>query len=150
MNAAIVENGVVTNVIVVGESTNLAKFGAILSEDARIGWLYDGETFTPPPADPILEPVPQFISDRQFAQQLAKLGLIANEEALAWVKAGVVPAAFDAFVQSLPEAQQFDAEMLLSGATQFDRYHQLTETFGAARGMTSEQIDDLWRAASAL
>lgn len=31
--------------------------------------------------------------------------------------------------------------MLLSGATQFDRYHPFTETFGAARGMTPEQID---------
>ncbi len=101
-----------------------------------------------PPTPP--EPVPPIISDRQFAQQLAKMGLITNEEALAWVRAGVVPAAFDAFVQSLPEAQQFDAEMLLSGATQFDRDHQLTETFGAARGMTPEQIDQLWRDAAAL
>lgn len=114
-------------------------------------FLADGGVIDHDYVEPVeVGPVPATISDRQFAQQLAKLGLITNEEALAWVKAGVVPAAFDAFVQSLPEAQQFDAEMLLSGATQFDRYHQLTETFGAARGMTPEQIDDVWRAAAAL
>lgn len=111
---------------------------------------YIAEGGTIDPADPIVEPVPATISDRQFAQQLATMGLITKVEALEWVKAGVVPVAFDAFVQSLPEDQRFDAEMLLSGATQFDRDHPLTETFGAARGMTPAQIDQLWRDAADL
>lgn len=111
---------------------------------------YIAEGGTIDPADPIVEPVPATISDRQFAQQLATMGLITKVEALEWVKAGVVPDAFDAFVQSLPEDERFDAEMLLSGATQFNRDHQLTETFGAARGMTPAQIDQLWRDAADL
>lgn len=111
---------------------------------------YIAEGGTIDPADPIVEPVPATISDRQFAQQLATMGLITKGEALEWVKAGKVPVAFEAFVLSLPEDQRFDAEMLLSGATQFNRDHQLTETFGAARGMTPEQIDQLWRDAAAL
>ena len=45
MKYAIVENGVVANLAV--SETALAS-GWIASNTAKIGWLYDGETFTPP------------------------------------------------------------------------------------------------------
>jgi hypothetical protein len=111
-------------------------------------WEEAGNTipaFEPPP-----EPVPESISDRQFFHILAVDGLITEAEALAAVKTGDAPAAFEAFIASLPEADRFSARMLLEGATTFRRDHPLTAAFGTMHGMTPEQIDDLWRRASAL
>lgn len=102
------------------------------------------------PEEPEPAPVPESISDRQFAQQLATAGMITNDEALAWVATGTLPEAFTTFVSQLPAAQRFAAQMLLTGATIFERSNPLTDAFGAMYGMNSEQIDDLWRAASQL
>lgn len=96
------------------------------------------------------EPVPESISDRQFFHILAMDGLITEAEALAAVKTGDAPAAFETFIASLPEEERFSARMLLEGATMFRRDHPLTNAFGSMYGLTSEQIDDLWRRASAL
>jgi hypothetical protein len=52
MNYAVVENGVVTN-IVVSESALFPNW--IQSDVAQIGWTYDGAAFTPPAPSP--EPV---------------------------------------------------------------------------------------------
>jgi hypothetical protein len=101
----------------------------------------------PPPEQ---EPVPEEISDRQFFQQLAIAGLITQDEALAAVMTGALPAAMLTFVASLPADQQFAARMALCGATVFKRSHPLTAAFASAEGMTPEQIDALWRAAAAL
>ena len=92
-------------------------------------------------------PVPQIISDRQFYQGLAIEGLISQDEALAAVKTGTLPAAIEALVDALPGAQQFPARMLLSGATQFDRAHPLTATLSTLHSppFTAAQLDDFWR-----
>lgn len=96
------------------------------------------------------EPTPPSISDRQFFHILAIDGHITEAEALAAVKTGDPPAAFETFIGSLPEGQRFGARMLLEGATTFERNHPLANAFGTMYGMTSEQIDDLWRRASVL
>jgi len=111
-------------------------------------WVAAGNTpeaYVAPPA-----PVPETISDRQFFQQLALSGVIAKADALAAVKTGEVPVALRAFIEALPPAQQFDAEMLLSGATAFERNHPLTNAIGAAQGMTPDQVDQFFRDAAAL
>jgi hypothetical protein len=94
--------------------------------------------------------VPQTISDRQFFQQLAIAGIISQEEALAAVKTGDIPAALSGFIAALDDAARFNAEMLLSGATLFQRAHPLTDAIAAAQGMTPDQVDDFFRAAAAL
>jgi hypothetical protein len=94
--------------------------------------------------------VPHEISDRQFFQELAIMGLITQDEALAAVMTGTLPAAMVGFISAMPADQQFSARMALCGATVFMRSHPLTDAFGAAQGLTSDQIDDLWRAAAAL
>lgn len=99
---------------------------------------------------PMPPPVPSAISDRQFFHILAVDGFITEAEALAAVKTGDPPAAFETFIASLPESERFSARMLLEGATTFERNHPLTNAFGTMYGMTAEQIDDLWRRASAL
>lgn len=114
-------------------------------------WLAQGNT--PRPA--VLPPspattVPASISDRQFFQQLAVDGIITRAEALAAVKTGDVPAALAGIVDALPEADRFGAEMLLSGATVFERTHPLSIAIGKARGMTPSDIDAFFRAAAAL
>jgi hypothetical protein len=50
MRVAVVENGVVTNVIVANEPTepNWVECG----DEVGIGWLYDGTEFTAPPPPP--------------------------------------------------------------------------------------------------
>lgn len=96
------------------------------------------------------DPVPHVISDRQFFQQLAAVGIITAEEALAAVGPGEIPAAMLTMVAALPEADQFPARMLLTGATQFDRSHPLVPMFGAAFGWTGAQVDAFWTAAAAL
>ena len=94
--------------------------------------------------------VPQTISDRQFFQQLAIAKVISQEEALAAVKTGDIPAALSGFIAALDDAARFNAEMLLSGATVFQRNHPLTDAIAAAQGMKPEQVDDFFRAAAAL
>jgi hypothetical protein len=94
--------------------------------------------------------VPQVISDRQFFHRLEKMGLISEIEALNAVQVGTLPSLLEGFVQQLPGENQFDARMILSGATEFRRDHPLVEVFGTAFGWTPSQIDDFWIQAYAL
>lgn len=96
-------------------------------------------------------PVPARISDRQFFHQLAKMDAITKQEAKDAVKTGAIPAAMQGVIDSLPTAdERFDAEMLLSGAVEFQRNHPLVAVFAASQGWTSEQVDDLFRNAAKL
>lgn len=95
-------------------------------------------------------PVPQVISDRQFFQQLAVVGICTQQEALDAVKTGTVPSAMAAIVAQMPSDQQFGANMIISGATQFVRNHPMTVAIGTAYGWTSDQIDQFFIAASSL
>ena len=94
--------------------------------------------------------VPASISDRQFFQQLALQGVITQVEALAAVKMGEIPAAIKQAIDSLPPGQQFEATMIISGATTFQRSHPLTLAIGAACHWTADQIDALFQAAAVL
>lgn len=91
-------------------------------------------------------PVPDVISDRQFFQALAEdpFKIITQEEALAAVKTGDLPASMVTMIEALPDAAKFSAEMILSGATEFRRSHPLVEAFGAAFGWKPEDIDNFW------
>ena len=105
-------------------------------------------------ADPYIAPpppVPRSISDRQFFQQLALVGTITQAEALSAVKVGTIPGALQGFVDGIKEPEQkFAANMLLAGATVFERDHPLTEAIGAAQGMSPDQVDAFFTAAAAL
>ena len=98
-----------------------------------------------PPAP--VAPVPPIISDRQFFQKLAVDGLIAHADALAAVKTGALPPFIQTIINNLPPDDSFVAEMLLSGATEFDRNHPLVGQLAAAMGWAPEQIDQFWREA---
>jgi hypothetical protein len=102
------------------------------------------------PAEEPLAPVPATISDRQFFQQLAVMGLITENEALAYVQTGTLPAAFLGFIDQLPEDQRFDAKMKLTGANSFHRNNLLVNAFATMCGMTPDQADEIWRKAASL
>jgi hypothetical protein len=111
-------------------------------------WLAEGNT--PEPCVPPPPPVPHSISDRQFFQQLAVVGVISQAEALAAVKTGEIPSPMQAILATLPDDQRFAAEMVLSGATVFERSHWMADAFGAGYGWTPEQVDTFFRAAAVL
>jgi hypothetical protein len=98
----------------------------------------------PPP------PVPRSISDRQFFQQLAMQAVISQDDALAAVRTGTIPAPLQHLIDGLPADQQFAATMIVSGATIFERNHPLTSAIGTRYGWSSGQVDDFFRAAGAL
>lgn len=130
--------------------------GAHIPEDpgnvdwqAYLAWIAGGGVLADPPPSPS-PPPPSVISDRQFFQVLAQAGAITPEEALAAVKTGALPAAIEAAVGALPEAEQFSARMLLSGATVFERGHPMVAQLGAALGYDDAALDALWTAAAAL
>lgn len=158
MRAVVITNDVVTNVVEVddGWSPQDTRWQppegsvAVVSDTAEVGDTYSQGVFTKPP--PVIPPVtiPQVISDRQFYQQLAVVGLITEIEALAAVKTGDIPPALQELVDALPPEQQFAATMLLAGATTFIRDHPLTIAFGFAFGWMPSQLDDLWIEASKL
>jgi hypothetical protein len=91
------------------------------------------------------------ISNVQFYQQLATIKAITQADALAAVGRGVNPAALQRVVDAISDpAQQFAANMLLTGTATFRRDHSLTNAIGASLGMTAAQMDELFVAAAAL
>ena len=112
----------------------------------------EGDAYVVRKVDPatLPPPVPPVISDRQFFEQLAYMNVISEADAEAAVATGTLPSAMVDLVSLLPEQAQFPARMLLKGATQFYRQHEMTDTIAWLYGWTSSQVDDLFRSASAL
>lgn len=148
MRYAIVSNSLVTNVVIWdGKAEWSPPKGSQLipAEDATSpGDTWDGTRFTKPLLAPLPPVVPSSISDRQFFQALAIQGVITNSEALAAVKTGDLPAALKNLLSTLDPTQRFSAEMLLSGATVFNRGHPLTDALAKAMSWTNTQLDTLW------
>jgi hypothetical protein len=93
--------------------------------------------------------VPATISDRQFYQQLAIAGILTEDEALA-ANAAIIPPPLLDFIDEMPADQQFSIKMIASGATVFERQNPLTISIGTAYGISSDQIDAFFLAASLL
>lgn len=113
----------------------------------------DGEVYRITTVDPatLPAPVPVSVSDRQFFHAAAIAQMITQAEALAAVRTGDIPAELQTIVDAIEDDDaRFNAQMFLSGAVEFRRDHPLTEAIRIARGMTSEQVDDLFRLAGSL
>lgn len=95
-------------------------------------------------------PVPESITDWQFFQQLAIMGLITEAEAEAAVAAGELPQTLSDLVDMLPEQARFPTRMLLKGSTTFRRGHEMTDTIAWLYGFSNQDVDNLFRAASVL
>lgn len=91
------------------------------------------------------------ISDRQFAQALRDRSVITQEEAVAFVATGTLPAQLVTLVAALPTQQvRDDAELLLAGATQFRIDHPLTPVLAAGFGWDAEDVLEFFAEAAAL
>lgn len=139
MRSAIVENGVVTNVIM-GEIE-----GSIpCPEEVSVGWRYDGSAFTAPP-QPDPEPEPPHVP-RSTAMWRAR--------AIAKVTPHGDGALFDAVVAAIdgmsdPLAQAAASEAWERGAT-FDLDGQLVPLLMSSLGMTEGDVVPLIEAAESL
>lgn len=125
----------------------------IPAEPANIDWqayqAWRTAGNVPAPARAPTETVPP-VSDRQLFQGLAMEGAISEAEALSAVRTGEIPVSLRDVVDRLPEGPRFEAEMLISGATSFERRHPLVQALGAALGWTDERLDEFWRASAQL
>lgn len=89
--------------------------------------------------------VPDEISRRQFFQVLANGELITREEALAAVTTGVLPTAIEDVVSLIADTDvQFAVRMAFAALT-FNRRNWCVDMFATMQGMSSEQVDHLWR-----
>lgn len=154
IHVVIDEQGVIVNRIVLADSEDyVVPDGHSLFAETQlmdIGASYKDGIYTPlpPTPEPPAPPV-HTISDRQFFQQLALEGIIAQDQALA-SNAAVIPPPLLAIIDAMPAEQQFAAKMLVSGATIFERSPPMTAAIGAAYGWNDAQIDDFFRTASTL
>lgn len=148
MNFALVERGVVTDIIFPIDGFELSdRFHCdivakcIECPDASIqpGWTYSKNKFAAPIPLKIPEPpVPAEISRRQFFQQAAILKKITNNEALAAVRTGAVPSALQAVIDAQPMDQRFGFEMIISGSESFYRVHPLIDIIAQAIGIDAD------------
>lgn len=112
------------------------------------GKLWNGTAIVEPT---VTKPLPDEINRRQFFQHLAVLEIITRQEALAALQSGAIPAPLQAIIDQLPsDDDQFEAQMFISGAQNFERLHPLSETVRLSLGWSVEQKDDFWREASKL
>ena len=132
-NYAIIETGVVANVVIADAEFAEEQGWIIAPSGVAIGWAYEDGAFSEPA--PAEEPVPIAVSPRQARLALYGAGLLAGAEA-----------ALDA----LPEPQRSAAMIEWEYTPSFRRDHALIVAIGAALGLAEEQIDDLFRAAAAL
>lgn len=102
-----------------------------------------GEYTEPEQPEPL---VPDEISRRQFFQQLSVMEIITKEQAKVALQGGIIPEPLQDIVDALPtEDDRFQAEMLIIGASSFNRQHPLAETVRLSLGWSEAQKDDFWR-----
>lgn len=133
MKYAVIENGVVANIIV-ADADFAATIGAVeLSEYADIGWTYDGTTWTAP--TPPAPPVPQMVSMRQARLALLSAGKLSD---------------VDAAIAALPSPDKEAAQIEWEYATEVTRDSALMRQLAAAIGLTEADLDNLFTQAATL
>lgn len=130
MRQAIIENGIVVNIV-------LVSVGEACPDEVAIGWTFDGTYYAPPVVSgPAPEPLPS-LTARQF-----RLGLVYG---------GILPSQIDAAISAIEdEAARAVARIEWQHAAQFERSHPLIEQVGSALGLTSGMIDEMWASAPSL
>jgi hypothetical protein len=123
---AIIEDGKVVNIAKANEA--LAD-NWVQSDSAAIGDLYDGTTFTRPPAPP--EPIPQVVSRFQARAALYQAGLLEQVET----------------VMADPATDML-AKLAWADAQEFKRSSPTIAAFSQQIGLTDEQIDELFKQAA--
>lgn len=132
MRYAIIENNQVVNICEAdGPLPGLQMVPA--GNTARIGDLFDGEVFT---AQPVVLPVPASVTRRQARQALVLAG-----------KFDLVQPAIDAIPNAL---QRKLMQIEWDDSQAFERDRPSLIAIGGAIGLTSAEVDDLFRTAVTL
>lgn len=127
MRYAIIENGVVANIV--EADGPLPGLEMVEAGSAHIGHLFDGvESTAPPPPPP---PVPESVSPRQIRQALTRAGLRT-----------AVEAAVAGGDQDLKDWWEF--------ATDFQRAHPMVIALAGALDVSEQEVDDLFVLAGSL
>jgi len=129
MRYAIIEGGIVANVIEAEAGFTIPGVVLVASDVAGPGWTYDGSAFYPPVPPPA--PVPDSVSPLQARRALRNVGLLETVN-------DIVAAADD----DTRDAWEYTIEVRRDSPILAELSTQL--------GMTSEQIDDLFRVAATL
>ena len=147
---AIVDKGVVTNVAE-GNAEWAAETGAVQSDEAQIGWLYDGKVFTDPtpPPEPPPPRVPATISYRQLVLAMFATGAIDATEAQA-MALRTMPAFLEQIIAALPPQDQVGIRITLSTMTEADRANPFVDQIAAVMGKGPADVDDFFRLAATL
>ncbi len=133
MRHAVIQDGVVVNVILANNPDEVPGLFLVASESASIGDLYDNGVFTKPPAPPPV--VPQEITMRQARLVLLGAGLLS----------GVQTA-----IDGLPSPQKEAAQIEWEYSNTLQRRNPFVLTLGPALGLNSAQIDALFIQGAAL
>ncbi|WRH62028.1 MAG: hypothetical protein RSE12_16900 [Fuscovulum sp.] len=141
MRYAIIENGIVANIALA--DAPLAENWIELPEDseAQIGWTYARKKFTAPPPPPPI--IPSSVTPRQARLALA---WAASPDPAYPHMLGMVEALFD----GLPEPQKTVAKISWEYSTVIERSNPLIAQLQTLVGLTDEEIDALFIAASKL
>jgi hypothetical protein len=138
MIAALIQNNIVTNLIVADATVDPAPEGYVMlnvdeNNPPPIGSAYDPATgaFTPPYVPPAPIAVPESVTPRQVRLILLQQGLLANVEAM---------------IAQQDEATKITWEF----ASEFRRDDPLLLSLAQNLGLTDEQIDDFFIAAARL
>lgn len=113
------------------------------------GWIWNGTQFVPPDVPPPVE-VPASITRRQCALQLLNMGLITDQEAVDMTRTGLPPANVQAYINSLPTADERARAEIDFAADSYYRDNPLLEAIMIANGATDAEIDQFFIAASQL
>lgn len=144
MRKAQIENGVVTNIILV-DPDNVPDWAADLPDatpDAEIGAAYANGVFTPPPAPE--PPVPQTLSFPQTLIGLVEMGWITEAEGEAWLD-GTLPTAVTYAIDFLPADQRFAAKARAKRPSEVLRTDGLLALLAAMNGKTEADLDLFFR-----
>lgn len=146
MKKAIIENGLVANIVEVDESDipEWCVGHPEATDDAQIGGVYDGARFYPAPTKPAVDPgIVREKLKLSFAQLLIGLvseAFITEQEGDAWLR-GVLPQPVLDVIDTLPEYQRFAARAKATIPSEVLRSDPLVWSLADKRGMTPEQLD---------
>ena len=130
MRYAIIENGMVANVVEADEDFDFGDIHAVPTDTAGPGWVFHPgiNTFSPPQ---IVIPVPQQVTRRQAKLAMLGAGILSQVEAA---------------VSQADAASQIE----WAEAQAFERNHPLIASLASQLGLPEEQVDDLFRKAATL
>lgn len=131
--------------------TGIATVATLPADFAPNLYEWDGSALVrlpDPPASP--PPVPSSVTRRQLLLGLFAGGYITAQEAEAAAATGAVPAILAEVIDAMPEPQAVAARITWASMSVAERSDPMWGAIIAAELATSEQIDDLFRAAATL